>query len=346
MTSLIFNRSLMDAARRMQKGSNTQSHTLDREKIQNIASLANGKATRIGCAQRNCNDNLYIACVVDDESPNTPAPGSATEPTPSEIASPLLLTSTATSTTTTPSTTTVTTSSPTTPISTSAVFTMAEQPAGRFICPPNDISTDEVRNVFLTLHNQFRSSLALGSVPNGRMGILARKASRMIKLRYDCNAEYSAYMSAQRCVDMDSPQSSRPGFDENRHVSPNPNTDHVTMARRAANHWWNEMVTYGIPQGNNIFHLGLNIPHFAKMAWDTHERVGCAVFKCPTFIHAVCHYGPGGFAPGRRIYKMGPTCNECIKIKASKCVDGLCVLSKNGMERIHKPSFHDPSKQP
>ncbi|RCN43619.1 SCP-like protein [Ancylostoma caninum] len=34
------------------------------EKLRSFATLAHGKATRIGCAQKNCNGDLYMACMV------------------------------------------------------------------------------------------------------------------------------------------------------------------------------------------------------------------------------------------------------------------------------------------
>ncbi|KIH64669.1 hypothetical protein ANCDUO_05019 [Ancylostoma duodenale] len=36
------------------------------------------------------------------------------------------------------------------------------------------------------------------------------------------------------------------------------------------------------------------ISSFTNTAWDTHEKVGCAIVKCPKDkkTHVVCHYGP------------------------------------------------------
>ncbi|KIH53347.1 SCP-like protein, partial [Ancylostoma duodenale] len=34
--------------------------------LENFAKLANGKATKIGCAQKNCNGKLYVACVLNE----------------------------------------------------------------------------------------------------------------------------------------------------------------------------------------------------------------------------------------------------------------------------------------
>ncbi|KIH64485.1 SCP-like protein [Ancylostoma duodenale] len=39
----------------------------DNEKLADFAKLAHGKATRIGCAQKNCDGNLYVACMLYPE---------------------------------------------------------------------------------------------------------------------------------------------------------------------------------------------------------------------------------------------------------------------------------------
>ncbi|EYB82184.1 hypothetical protein Y032_0365g3594 [Ancylostoma ceylanicum] len=44
------------------------------DKLANFAALAHGKATRIGCAQKNCNGDLYQACVVFDKAPEKNQP--------------------------------------------------------------------------------------------------------------------------------------------------------------------------------------------------------------------------------------------------------------------------------
>ncbi|EPB71255.1 hypothetical protein ANCCEY_09651 [Ancylostoma ceylanicum] len=80
-------------------------------KLHSLATLANGHTAKIGCAHKNCNNDLYIACIMKEENHSTAYPineGGLTQP--SFTSSP-----TATYTTVTSSTTTVTMSSPTTP---------------------------------------------------------------------------------------------------------------------------------------------------------------------------------------------------------------------------------------
>ncbi|KHJ88993.1 SCP-like protein, partial [Oesophagostomum dentatum] len=66
-------------------------------------------------------------------------------------------------------------------------------------CPANSGMTDSVRDTFLTLHNNYRSSVARGLEPDA-LGGYAPKASKMLKMVYDCNVEASAMRHALKCV--------------------------------------------------------------------------------------------------------------------------------------------------
>ncbi|EPB73211.1 SCP-like protein [Ancylostoma ceylanicum] len=46
---------------------------LNKQGLEAFAKLANGKATKIGCAQKNCNEQLYVSCVVNEPAPATGA---------------------------------------------------------------------------------------------------------------------------------------------------------------------------------------------------------------------------------------------------------------------------------
>ncbi|KAL6741967.1 hypothetical protein Aduo_015172 [Ancylostoma duodenale] len=191
------------------------------------------------------------------------------------------------------------------------------------MCPNNShITTDEIRNIFLNLHNEHRSDLARGLVPNGNTQTFLRPASKMLRMIYNCGAEASAFAWAEQCIDQDS---KTPGVSENRYTFPNRNLDMATIARRASNRWFEEITTKGMSQADlNRYYASLGVSHYARMAWDTTEYFGCAAYKCPNFINAVCHYFGGG-EEGGQIYKMGPNCNRCATI-GRRCEAGLCVV--------------------
>ncbi|ETN77068.1 SCP-like protein [Necator americanus] len=128
---------------------------------------------------------------------------------------------------------------------------------------------------------------------------------------YDCNAETTAYAWVQACSNTESPANNRSGYAENRHNFPNLVLNNTVVATRSCHRWWRQIESFSVPQGTNIFQTNEGISNFAQMAWDTHEKIGCAIKKCPDFILSVCHYGPGAGQPGNQIYKMGPTCRRC-----------------------------------
>ncbi|EPB67576.1 SCP-like protein [Ancylostoma ceylanicum] len=161
------------------------------------------------------------------------------------------------------------------------------------MCPNNGyIMADGLRKTFVNLHNNHRLDLVNQRVANGNSGQKLRSGSKMMLIKYDCEAEKTAFEWAKQCIDADSSTASRRNWAENRYTFPNKNLDPNTVATR--------------------------------MAWDTHEYIGCAMYHCPSFINAVCHYGPAGqFGPGKQIYKPGPKCNRCGTVGAT-CLGGLC----------------------
>ncbi|RCN36301.1 hypothetical protein ANCCAN_17811 [Ancylostoma caninum] len=76
----------------------------------------------------------------------------------------------------------------------------------------------------------------------------------------------------------------------------------------------------------NIWLPQQNIPNFAKMVWDSHTEIGCAIVKCGSNMKAVCHYSPAAARYGNPIYTMGgPYCNLCTRLSARCSQNGLCV---------------------
>ncbi|ETN82145.1 SCP-like protein [Necator americanus] len=151
---------------------------------------------------------------------------------------------------------------------------------------------------------------------------MARQASKMIKLTYNCALEKSAFEYAMQCKDADSGYSS-----ENRYTFPNTALTMDVIARRAPNRWWLEIENTGMDQNADLnkFYAKNGVSHWARMAWDSNKSVGCAAYKCPNFINAICRYESGG-TEAEQIYKMGPACRRCTIIGTEKCEEGLCVF--------------------
>ncbi|KIH64210.1 SCP-like protein [Ancylostoma duodenale] len=56
------------------KTNGLDSNPINKAGLESFTALANGKATRIGCAQKNCNGDLYLACMTFQKAPETDQP--------------------------------------------------------------------------------------------------------------------------------------------------------------------------------------------------------------------------------------------------------------------------------
>ncbi|EPB73209.1 SCP-like protein [Ancylostoma ceylanicum] len=187
---------------------------------------------------------------------------------------------------------------------------------------------DGTRLSIMEKHNKYRSLLALGLLKTKKG--YAHSASKMRQLDYDCVVEKSAYESAKKC----SPTASSSGkYDENLYVIKD-GSDVI----KAIDSWWNEVYTLQMNEKEqkktkNKYNSSSGIPNFANMAWDTHQKLGCAVAKCSRETQVVCQYAPKARKEDRRIYKMGAFCERCSEYgdAASGCNPrtGLCVYDFN-----------------
>ncbi|KAK6758515.1 hypothetical protein RB195_016002 [Necator americanus] len=208
-------------------------------------------------------------------------------------------------------------------ILTAVLFGAIAATAPNTICPNNQAISDTIRNVFLKRHNQIRSRVAQGTFAL-KNGVYARRASKMIKLNYNCDAEKSANDWAQKCKD-DISWTNK--YDEVRYAYKGPKTDLEAITRATIKIWRSEAGTGSFLQGpndKNVYGPYLGIPNLAKILWDEHKEIGCSVVKCSNFTNVVCHYAPKLFTTGGQIYKMGEPCKRCSG--NAVCENGLCVL--------------------
>ncbi|RCN29835.1 SCP-like protein [Ancylostoma caninum] len=178
---------------------------------------------------------------------------------------------------------------------------------------------DPAREALLNLHNQHRAATAKGEVKM-KNGKNARKCPMMKKLKYDCDLEKAAYATAERCLTADPNTNNENWFT----TTTNAASSKRIAAEQAVKSWYDEIKNGSLEQepGNqNLLFPRLGVTHFARMVWGTNDKIGCGIHKCNNNWHVVCRYGSGVGIPGNPIYKMGPTCNQCI----DTCMDGgLC----------------------
>ncbi|EPB66442.1 SCP-like protein [Ancylostoma ceylanicum] len=309
--------------------------------------LANGLATRIGCAQKNCNGKLYMACMVYGKAATTAGQAiyevgtgcsgdaecttyegsrclkkkkicEAGYPGKEAVVPPTVGTTTAATEKPTEPTKTTKPSKPSSP---SKPSKPTASPAGSKYCTEQgheNMNADPAREELWRMHNEKRALVAKGGLHMSN-GKTSRACPRMKKFaKYNCGLEKEAYATASNCPKAD------------------PNVDNVNWfmatadnrkkaAIEAMNNWYNEINSSYMVQATgsqNLLLPELNIRHFARMVWDTNTEMGCAINKCNNKWVVVCRYGPGVGVYGSPIYFMGPkACNQC----RDTCVDGaLC----------------------
>ncbi|RCN49740.1 SCP-like protein [Ancylostoma caninum] len=212
---------------------------------------------------------------------------------------------------------------------------------------------DAMRLKFLALHNGYRSRLALGHVSITEESedydlydlLYAPTASKMRYLKYDCEAEKSAYESAKKCQ---TTASSWEKYDENLQVIEDPR-DINHAALKAIISWATEAFNLNKTGEGVLYRSNHNISNFANLAWDTREKVGCAVVKCsPRTTHVVCHYPKIVKKEGKPIYITGKPCGGCGDY-ANKFFchadEGVCIIASRDLDIYGRKKYFYPFRE-
>ncbi|VDK46625.1 unnamed protein product [Cylicostephanus goldi] len=131
--------------------------------------------------------------------------------------------------------------------------------------------TDSARMAFVNLQNTFRSSLARGLERDG-LGGKAPKASKMLRMVYDCSIEASAMKSARKCTFAHSNDSERPGLGENLYMTTILDFDKIKTAEQASQKWWSELEEFGVGPENRLTmalwkRRDKKIGHYTQLRW-------------------------------------------------------------------------------
>ncbi|KAK6755174.1 hypothetical protein RB195_013886 [Necator americanus] len=276
-----------------------------------FANMVFAETTKLGCAYKVCSNYLTITCLYNGIGYYTNAPMWVTGPACSQASD----------------CTTYSNSGCSGGLCTKG----ADIPDTNNQCSNNAGTTDAVRQKFLDMHNNYRSSVARGLEPDA-LGGNAPKAAKMLKMVYDCSVESTALAHASKCVYQHSSSADRPGLGENIYMTSAVNFDKVKAATQASQLWWSELKDYGVGPSNNLTTALWNRPntqigHYSQMAWETSYRLGCAVAHCSTFTFGVCQYGPAGNYLNRLIYTIGDPCTSdsgCPGSYTCNVAEGLC----------------------
>ncbi|RCN30729.1 SCP-like protein [Ancylostoma caninum] len=171
-----------------------------------------------------------------------------------------------------------------------------------------------LRNVFLGMHNNLRSSLAKGQTQTSRNWGIAPPAALMYRMKYSCDAESYAQQYVSSCKAGGLASHTHPGYKVNRHVLHTIHTDQSGAAQNAIATWWSELARFGM-RSNMMFYASDirdgKVIRWSKMAWWNNIHLGCAVQKCRNFYYTACMYKPGGNNINQHVYKVGAVCSGC-----------------------------------
>ncbi|EYC26979.1 hypothetical protein Y032_0009g456 [Ancylostoma ceylanicum] len=272
--------------------------------LEDFATLAHGKATRIGCAQKNCNGKLHMACMVYPKAPSSgkiyqvgnPCAGNADcktyEGSTCASAKGLCKAGYPGNTTDTPPGEDTSSTATTSTESTSTEATTTTKPAST-ICPGKEaMSTDKARNTILNGHNDLRRAVANGKVPMGSGGT-TRPCAKMMRLNYSCPLEAEAYELAKQCKELD--RTANNNRNVNFFISSKTNKNEA--ATEALAKWYGEITATGAhldqaTGAGNLLKPDLKIDSFARMIWAENINVGCGINTCGKQSYVVCKYDP------------------------------------------------------
>uniref|UniRef100_W6NGG4 SCP extracellular domain containing protein n=1 Tax=Haemonchus contortus TaxID=6289 RepID=W6NGG4_HAECO len=123
--------------------------------------------------------------------------------------------------------------------------------------------TDDVRDVFLNKHNEYRSQVARG-LAKDRLGGTAPTAGKMARMSYDCKLEETMMKWLNKCIFRDS----KSGNGENIWLSTDTRLNNTHAATMSTKIWFSELETKGIGKENilteQVFNRGVG--HYTQVA--------------------------------------------------------------------------------
>ncbi|KAI6181233.1 SCP-like protein [Aphelenchoides besseyi] len=198
------------------------------------------------------------------------------------------------------------------------------------------ISDDSLRFFFLTRHNEYRSRLALGNLPN-KNGTKLPSASNIYELGYSLDVEKIAQKHADNCI----LKHAEIHGTTNNLFAQSPYQAFDKIAYSAFEGWSSdELEKYGVADLNFTIELyESGIGHWSEVVWWNVREIGCGIANCPNGLgtpktegkqctYVVCAYNPGGNFINDLIYVPGRPCERCNEYSNSKCnaTSGLCYI--------------------
>uniref|UniRef100_A0A7I5ECE5 SCP-like protein n=3 Tax=Haemonchus contortus TaxID=6289 RepID=A0A7I5ECE5_HAECO len=217
-------------------------------------------------------------------------------------------------------------------------------------CPTSDNGmTDEIRQIFVDKHNEYRSIIAKGQAKN-KLGGFAPKAARMLKVGYDCEVEANTAAYAKECKFEHDPPEQRNYWGQNLWMLGGTNYSKTESAKLSVQAWYWELKMFGVPDENiltmEVFDRGVG--HYTQVAWQSSDKIGCAVEWCPTMTLVACEYNPAGNRINHYIYDIGDPCTTDEDCQCTGCTcsrdEALCIPP--GYTTVMPPTTEKPTTTP
>uniref|UniRef100_A0A7I4YV10 SCP extracellular domain containing protein n=1 Tax=Haemonchus contortus TaxID=6289 RepID=A0A7I4YV10_HAECO len=217
-------------------------------------------------------------------------------------------------------------------LATVAFLTLLTTPGWASMCPDKNGMSDEVRNMFVDKHNEYRTLVAKGKAKN-KLGGYAPEAARMLKMTYDCAIEENMMNYAKECKFAHDSYADRDYWGQNLYMTTGLNINKTEVAEWSVSAWFSELENHGVPEDNiltlEVFNRGVG--HYSQLVWQWSNKVGCAVMWCKDMTLVGCEYDPAGNYLGSLIYEVGAPCKKDEDCKCEKCIcdskEALCVAA-------------------
>uniref|UniRef100_A0A7I4Y490 SCP-like protein n=1 Tax=Haemonchus contortus TaxID=6289 RepID=A0A7I4Y490_HAECO len=217
-------------------------------------------------------------------------------------------------------------------------------------CPTSDNGmTDEIRQIFVDKHNGYRSIIAKGQAKN-KLGGFAPKAARMLKVGYDCEVEANTAAYAKECKFEHDPPEQRNYWGQNLWMLGGTNYSKTESAKLSVQAWYWELKMFGVPD-ENILTMEVfdrSVGHYTQVAWQSSDKIGCAVEWCPTMTLVACEYNPAGNRINHYIYDIGDPCTTDEDCQCTGCTcsrdEALCIPP--GYTTVMPPTTEKPTTTP
>ncbi|XP_041762912.1 antigen 5 like allergen Cul n 1-like [Anopheles merus] len=188
--------------------------------------------------------------------------------------------------------------------------------------------TDELKKIILDEHNKYRSTVATGGLK------WLPKAKQMTTMTWDDELAKLAKLNANRCVQKhddchNTAKHRYSGQNLNHIMTTAPSIDNIPQViKDLISSWWDERLDVNSRMVKAMYDPGRHtmIFHFAVMAADKANKIGCAISQWPEngnpYLYLVCNYSFTDIV-GLPMYAQGEPCSGCTK-GCNSAYEGLC----------------------